>query len=399
MSKRNINYDYIARNISSLTRIMVRVYKDKTLVSIYDPCGFPTDPAMLYLDRLFQIDKEVSYYITPYDQFYGIIRHENYHLIVGPTFQIAPSRSKIREYMFELGIRKNYFEQYLSLMLTITPMPLELFLHELCLIYYFVSEKELSLADFILYDSYSDISRQNQKTVEDITPSMAEESYESAPAHGTLQFEQKMLTYITHGDVEGLKSYFSAHSAGRPGKTANSYLRQVKNIFISSVTLVSRAAIAGGLPAEEALTLSDRYIQHCEAFHNPEQVMNLQYNMVMDYATLVSELQQGSRYDKFIRSVTGYIREHLSEDLNVEQMAKDLYVSRSYLSTKFKKETGMTLTAYIQEQKIKKAMEYLKNTDKSVLEISTFLGFSSQGYFQNVFKKCTGMTPKEFRGQ
>ena len=92
MSKRNINYDYIARNISSLTRIMVRVYKDKTLVSIYDPCGFPTDPAMLYLDRLFQIDKEVSYYITPYDQFYGIIRHENYHFIVGPTFQIAPSR-------------------------------------------------------------------------------------------------------------------------------------------------------------------------------------------------------------------------------------------------------------------------------------------------------------------
>lgn len=97
--------------------------------------------------------------------------------------------------------------------------------------------------------------------------------------------------------------------------------------------------------------------------------------------------------------MTGYIREYLSEDLNVEQMAKDLYVSRSYLSTKFKKETGMTLTVYIQEQKIKKAMEYLKNTDKSVLEISTFLGFSSQGYFQNVFKKCTGMTPKEFRGQ
>ena len=126
--------------------------------------------------------------------------------------------------------------------------------------------------------------------------------------------------------------------------------------------------------------------------------MNLQYNMVMDFASLVAELQNGTRYDRFLRGVTGYVHEHLTEDISVEQMANDLGVSRSHMSTKFKKETGMTLTNYIQEQKIKKAMEYLKKTEKSILEISTFLGFSSQGYFQNVFKKRTGMTPGEYRG-
>lgn len=399
MNEREIDYDYIASNISSLTRIMVRIFKNKTLVSLYDPCGFPTDPAMLYLDKLVQIDKEVSYYITPYDQFYGVIRHKEYQLIIGPTFQMTPPRAQIREFMFQLGIRQNYFEQYLNFMLTITPMPLELFLHELCLIYYFISEKKLSLADFTLYDSYSEISRQNRKTAEDVSLPDKENLFDSVPVHGTLEFEQTMLSLITDGDLDKLKKYFSGHSAGRPGKTSGNYLRQVKNIFISSVTLVSRAAIAGGLPSEESLTLSDRYIQHGEALNNPEQVMNLQYNMVMDYATLVSELRKGARYDKFMRSVTGYIREHLTESFNVERMANELFVSRSYLSTKFKKETGMTLTAYIQEQKIKKAMEYLKNTDKSILEISTFLGFSSQGYFQNVFKKCTGMTPKEYREQ
>ena len=112
-----------------------------------------------------------------------------------------------------------------------------------------------------------------------------------------------------------------------------------------------------------------------------------------------TRIKKGDRYDKFMRSVTGYIREHLTEEFSVDQMAQDLFLSRSYLSTKFKKETGMTLSQYIQEQKIEKAKSLLKTTDRSILEIATYLGFSSQGYFQNVFKKLTGMTPKEYRNQ
>lgn len=74
--------------------------------------------------------------------------------------------------------------------------------------------------------------------------------------------------------------------------------------------------------------------------------MNLQYHMVIDYTTLVHDIKKGDRYDKFMRSVTSYIREHLTEEFSVDQMAKDLYLSRSYLSTKFKKETGMTPKDY-----------------------------------------------------
>ena len=127
--------------------------------------------------------------------------------------------------------------------------------------------------------------------------------------------------------------------------------------------------------------------------------MNLQYHMVIDYTTLVHDIKKGDRYDKFMRNVTSYIREHLTDEFSVDQMAKDLYLSRSYLSTKFKKETGMTLSQYMQEQKIEKAKSLLKTTDRSILEIATYLGFSSQGYFQNVFKKCTGMTPKDYRNR
>lgn len=393
---RDIDYDYIAEHISSLTRIMVRVYREGTPVSFHDPCGFPVDPAAIYLGDLLQVRQAVSYYVTPYDQFYGIINHETYTLVLGPTFEMAPPRPRIREFMFELGIRQNYFEQYSSLMLGVTHMPLELFLRELCLIYYFLSEKKMTSTDFTLYGFRPDPSPKERKAAGKL-PVTEPEPRDFFSNHDTMDFERRMLSCITNGNLEDLNTLFSKRTAGRAGKTADNYLRQTKNIFITSTTLVSRAAMDGGLPAEEALSLSDRYIQHCERLNAPEQVMNLQYNMVMDFASLVAEQQKGMHYDRFLRGVTGYVREHLTEDVSVEQMAKDLGMSRSHLSAKFKKETGTTLTDYIQEQKIKKAMDYLKNTEKSILEISTFLGFSSQGYFQNVFKKRTGMTPREYR--
>ena len=396
---RQIDYGYIAENVSSLTRIPIRVYRNKEQLFFCDPTHFPKDPAEPFIDKFLAINHELSYYITPYDQFYGIIRNGTDTLIIGPTFEFAPSREKIREFMYLLDVKQNRFEQYQALIKTITPMPLEAFLHELCLIYYFITEKKIDLSDIIVYDSNTSIASQNNVLRDTLPPVSSTPAEPDFPEHTAYAFEVDMLRFVTNGDSDGLLSYFNNHSYGRAGKIASTYIRQIKNIFITSATLVSRAAISGGLPPEEALSLSDRYIQHCEQYMNPEQVMNLQYHMVMDYTSLVAQIHNGARNDKFLRTVKTYVREHLLSDLSVDQIAKDLYVSRSYLSTKFKNETGMTLSSYIQEQQIARAKDYLKNSDKSILEIATYLGFSSQGYFQNVFKKHTGMTPKQFREQ
>lgn len=405
-----IDYDYIARNISFLSLIAIRVYKNNERVIYYDPSNFPKDPASPYIDHLLQIDEGVNYYISPYEHFYGIIKHKDYTMILGPTFQIAPPKREIRDFMFSLGIKTNYIEQYQHLLSSITPMPLELFLHELCLIYYYISNQKIELADVAVYDSLTRINKQkkiHETTISQESNMLSTANHKSvedyqeviSSTHTTLNFEKEMLDCVQEGNLELLEELFKRNSAGRAGKVASTYLRQVKNIFISSATLLSRSAITGGLPIEEALTLSDEYIQKAESYDNPDQVMNLQYHMVIEYTTRVSKIKKGERYDKFMRNVTSYIQEHLTEEISIEKMSKDLYLNRSYLSTKFKKETGISLSQYIQEQKIEKAKSLLNNTDRSILEIATYLGFSSQGYFQNVFKKCTNMTPKQYRNK
>ena len=402
-ARREVDYAYIAENIANLSRMYIRVYRDMEPIAIEDPIQFPKDPATPYLRQLFMIDQKASYFITPYDQFYGILCYGPIRIILGPTFHMPPSRKKIREFMFQLGVKRDYFFSYQDLLAGVTPMPLELFLHELCLIYYFISEEKLFLSDFALYDATSNIIEQNQL----VKRYDAQDAPAPAPLdpvtfgndiqHTTIGFEQQMLTFIRNGDPEGLKNYLDTHPAGQPGKTSSSYLRQLQNIFIATVTLCSRAAIEGGLPAEEALSLSDRYIQHSEKFEHPEQIINLQYHMLMDYATLVAQLAVGGEYNYFLRTITSYIREHLDERLTVDQIAKAMHMNRSYLSNKFMKETGRSLSSYVIDTKLKKSMEYLRNTDKPIIEIVNLLGFSSQGYFQNVFKKHIGITPGQYR--
>ena len=72
-------------------------------------------------------------------------------------------------------------------------------------------------------------------------------------------------------------------------------------------------------------------------------------------------------------------------------------MSPSYLSTLFKKEMGMSITAYIMEKKMEAARNMLKYSDYSYSEISSILAFSSQSHFIRAFKKHNGDTPRAYR--
>ena len=393
---KQIDYDYIAENMSEISRIPIRLYKNNELLKFYTPISFSIDPAKLYLDQLLLIEKNISYYITPFYSYYGIVRHEDYTFILGPTSQMPPTKSNAREMMFLLGIPEGQREQYQSLLRSITPMPLQLFLHFLCLLLFYLSGEKHEASEIMLFDSSSDVSLKELQNANE-QPGYYEDVSSYTPAHSSYEFEKKMFAYVRNGDPEGLLEFFSHASPGQAGKIGDTYLRQLKNIFIVSATLASRAAIEGGMPEEEALTLSDEYIRHSEKYTSPEPINNLQYNMIMDYATQIRDLNHGKNYSKAIRDTISYIRNNLTRTIKIDELADIAFLSRSQLSVRFHEETGMTITEYIRAQKIKKAQELLTSTEKTPIEISSYLGFSSQSHFQKVFKEVTGMTPKEYR--
>ena len=78
-------------------------------------------------------------------------------------------------------------------------------------------------------------------------------------------------------------------------------------------------------------------------------------------------------------------------------IANAIYMSRSHLSTLFKKMYHKNLIDYIHEVKIGKAKELLKDRTKSITQIAAYLGYSSSSHFSRVFKKIQRMTPLEYR--
>lgn len=151
------------------------------------------------------------------------------------------------------------------------------------------------------------------------------------------------------------------------------------------------------MDVEEAFSTSDGFIQNSELLVSLEQITNLQYRMVLQFAEQVERLQFGCSPSKLQTDVLNYIRRHLSEPVTAEAIAEALFMSRSYLSRRFKQETGESLIDFILKEKTEEAKRLLRYSDKPVTAIGAYLGFSSPGHLCRVFKKYAGYTPSEYR--
>lgn len=109
------------------------------------------------------------------------------------------------------------------------------------------------------------------------------------------------------------------------------------------------------------------------------------------------ELYSDRRSKETVDIIKDYIKENFFEDLNASNIAGRFYLNPSYLSTMFREKTGMKLMSYIEGIRMEKAKEYLKNNVWTVTEIAIETGYSDSNYFSKVFKKYTGVSPKQYR--
>ncbi len=110
----------------------------------------------------------------------------------------------------------------------------------------------------------------------------------------------------------------------------------------------------------------------------------------------VLESSREIRVDKHVEMAQKYVAKHYQEKISLSQVAAALNLSSGYLSSTFKKQTGIRFSDYVTEVKIHKAKELIGTHQYMMYEISDMLGFDTQYYFSTVFKKITGLTPKEY---
>ena len=114
----------------------------------------------------------------------------------------------------------------------------------------------------------------------------------------------------------------------------------------------------------------------------------------------VCEKNEENENELLIENILDYLENHYADDITLNELAEHKYfVSVGHLSRTFKNKTGLTFSKYLTERRLKKAIEFLKNTDFDITDIATFTGYNDASYFTQIFRKSCGMTPSEYRAR
>ena len=218
--------------------------------------------------------------------------------------------------------------------------------------------------------------------------------FESA-ATSVADLTRQMVRVVQSGDTSLAEDFvrspgylaFQRQLALLPDYIVTSYIYNCVAAYISAI-----GVMASFSPAERLLDKTTH-----ERFDSPEAYLEAMSDAVMAFTAIVREDKHRQAAGGYVSRAAAYIKDHLFAAVDLEEVADYCGCSLSHLRHSFKKEKGISLVRYIQQEKIEKAKQMLHSTDYSAARISSQLGFCSESYFIQVFKKYTGVTPRRYR--
>jgi len=209
--------------------------------------------------------------------------------------------------------------------------------------------------------------------------------------------ENKLLHAIAKGDPHMLKTAMEeGKDLSWPYRHPNSPVRSMKNLSFSANTLFRKAAESGGVHPLYLDSISGKFAIQIEQAQSIAELVYLYEEMLQAYCNLVRELSVATLSSLVGEAVTS-IRFNIDQPLSLNHVDETLRIHTSYLSRIFKKELGMTLTAYINKLRIDEAKYMLDYSNESVTEIASSVGYSDPNYFSKVFTKLEHVTPHDYR--
>lgn len=221
---------------------------------------------------------------------------------------------------------------------------------------------------------------------------------ETGIIHSDFSLEYLLYKAIQAGDTatvnEAIDNYLKRGFV--VGKLSDDALTQVRYWAVSCIAVAIHYAILGGLDETDAFNLSDIYIRKVGECTSMEECVSYLRVKAIELAQAVNESTVLKYDSKVISDCIHYINVHLHERLKVDTIAKHLGFSKDYLSSLFKKTTGITIHQYIIKKKLESAkLMLIKDTPFN--EICFSLGFCSESHFIECFKKEYGITPGKYK--
>lgn len=382
---------------SKFFHLPIRTYRKEEMVFHSDFFWFDIDLAGGHRETFNQMTKTLSFFSTEDLLYFGVIKVNEEMIVIGPACGITDIDLLTSKIALHSSISSDLVDQLRTYVTNLPFMSISKFTEILCFIYNCLFDQFVTAEEVLIAENFNILT---EKTIEDHFITLQDASIPSLEKHqADYENEKQLLSYIRQGNAEKLKKYLLSTQFKTDYVIGDNQLRNQKNIAIVTITLVTRAAIEGGIDVATAFNMSDMYIRQIEHTKNMNDVNNTMISCVLEFTDRVGGGSLPDHATPLIGEACKYVRRHLHKDVSLNQIATALHVSPGYLSALFSKEMGMTLNYYINYIKIEEAKWLLTKTKRDIIDIAFYLSYTSQSYFQKVFKKYVGVAPLQYRHQ
>lgn len=372
---------------SAMIPVMICTENDTKLQLTYAPTVLAEEPAVISMAPLLRDPITEPVFLVRNDFYFGAVPASSFdcNILIGPLSQQRVNISVCQNLLNTIGISS---VKAADLRYRIDKTPL------------ISRPRLLSILRFLDFSINASSGTPHELMLQpvDVSDNIFQLRHEHySPVHNTGEPEQHLLSLVEQGKNEELAEFLPTLMNGdySSGLDFEDIFVRRRTIFITGAALCSRAAIRGGMDYEQAVTLSDEYLRQMMSMKKPDDIWPFLGLMMVEFAERVHRLKTPDSASLVTKTTIQWIHAHLFEPFTIEEMAENLGYSSSYLSHTFRKDMDKDIKTYILETKIEESKRLLRQK-KTIPEITDALAFSSPSHFQKVFKKITGMTPREW---
>lgn len=204
--------------------------------------------------------------------------------------------------------------------------------------------------------------------------------------------------YLQCGIIDEFANFFEMYLEPLGEAVLQSYL--IKNyIFVDIVLTIAKFVHQLGGNVDQVIP-EINYVETLLMNIKTLDQLREETRRILGGALAFRDSQAQNQYGTIIHQARKYIEHHYADpDLSLNVVAAQVNLSPSHFSAVFSRQTDETFTEYLTRLKIEKAKELLRTTTLKSFEISSQIGYNDPHYFSHVFKKHTGLSPRNFRLQ